>query len=49
MYLTLKKILRQIGNDRTRFNTKIYKILSETFYGLKNIKLIGVENLISRF
>ena len=48
MYLTLKKILRQIGNDRTRFNTKIYKILNETFYGLKNIKLIGVENFISK-
>ena len=48
MYLVLKKILRQLGSDRTRFNTKIYKILSETFYGLKNIKLIGVENLISR-
>lgn len=48
MYLTLKKILRQIGNDRTRFNTKIYKILNETFNGLKNIKLIGVENFISK-
>ena len=48
MYLTLKKILRQIGDDRTRFNTKIYKILNETFYGIKNIKLIGVENFISK-
>ncbi len=48
MYLTLKKILRQIGSDRTRFNTKIYKILNETFYGLKNIKLIGVEDFISK-
>ena len=43
-----KKILRQIGDDRTRFNTKIYKILNETFYGIKNIKLIGVENFISK-
>ena len=48
IYLFLKKILRRLGNDRSKFNTKIYNILIETFNGIKNIKLIGAENLISK-
>ena len=48
IYLLLKKILRGLGNDKSKFNTKIYNILIETFNGIKNIKLIGAENMISK-
>ena len=48
IYFLLKKIVRKLGNDRSKFNTNIYNILRETFDGIKNIKLIGAENLISK-
>jgi ATP-binding cassette, subfamily B, bacterial PglK len=48
IFLSLKKIIRAIGVSRSKFNTQIYNILKDTFDGIKNIKLIGAENLISK-
>ena len=47
IYFVLKKKVRKIGEDRTKFNKRIYKILNDSYSGIKNIKLIGAENIIS--
>jgi len=48
IFLFLKKIIRTLGINRSKFNTQIYNILKDTFDGIKNIKLIGAENLVSK-
>ena len=48
IFLSLKKIIRTVGINRSKFNTQIYNILKDTFDGIKNIKLIGAENLVSK-
>jgi len=45
MYLTIRKYIGKIGKKMTQANAERYKITSETIGGIKDIKILGRENI----
>lgn len=45
IYLTVRKYLTYIGNEREKANTKRFKIISETVGGIKDLKVLGKEKV----
>ncbi len=45
IYGLLRKILARIGTDLTEYNKRIYKSLHEAFGGIKDIKILGKEQI----
>lgn len=45
IYGLLRKILARIGTDMTEYSKRIYKSLSEAFGGIKDIKILGKEQI----
>jgi ABC-type bacteriocin/lantibiotic exporter with double-glycine peptidase domain len=45
MYLTVRKFITSIGKERTDVNSKRFKICSETINGIKDIKILGKEDI----
>ncbi len=45
IYLSIRKYLVKIGNDRESANTKRFKIISETIGGIKDLKVLGREKV----
>ncbi len=45
MYLTVRKYLAKIGKRRSEANTKRFKIISETIGGIKDLKVLGREQV----
>ncbi len=50
IYFLLRKILARIGMDITKYSKEIFKVLNEAFGGIKDIKILGKEQIfIDRF
>jgi len=50
IYSLVRKILIRLGTDMTKHSEKIYKSLSEAFGGVKDIKILGKEQIfVDRF
>lgn len=45
IYGLLRKILARLGTDMTEYSKRIYKSLSEAFGGIKDIKILGKEQI----
>lgn len=49
-YGFLRKVLSRIGKDMTEYSKRVYKSLSEAFGGIKDIKILGREQIfVDRF
>jgi|GEM_PF-3073477 len=44
MYLTVHRVLGRIGKERKRANGKRFRVASEIFGGIKELKILGREN-----
>ena len=50
IYLSLRSYLSRIGADRVRANLERYQIVQETFGGIKDVKISGLEGaMLNRF
>ena len=47
MYLSIKNIIAKSGEGRFYSNTQRYKVLTETFIGIKEVKIFGLEKYLS--
>ena len=45
IYAFTRKRLSQVGKDIVLYNARMYKVLNETFGGIKDIKLLGKEHV----
>jgi len=47
-FLSLRKYMTNIGEDRILANKERFKIIQEGFQGIKNIKVFGLENILTK-
>ena len=45
IYLSIKKVLFSIGRKRLRANQRLFQLVREVFGGIKDVKLLGKENV----